>query len=129
MHYVAILLVRLLDLVAALGGAWVLYASWHKKSYKKFQHKAMCTIVIGLLIFITLGQAWNTAPSFDFFTRTIGPGAGPQLPLSNDLEFLSKIDEFPEVDVAKDPTEMEPKKKSYDILHFRQYRKTGLTGL
>jgi len=115
MHYVTVILIRLVALIAAGIGAGFLYAGWHKSFYRQYRQRALAALFIGLFLFILLGQAWNTSPSFDFFTKTVGPGVGPQLPITNAIEFLSKIDTFPEVDVAKDPTEIEVKQKSYDI--------------
>ncbi len=73
---------------------------------------ALVVIFIGISIAFYIPNGVPKAFEYPFNLRTVGPAAGPVLPLSNVIKFFKQFDEFERVgNIARDPNDTRPEIK------------------
>jgi nitrite reductase (NO-forming) len=114
MNLVPYQIVRILFLLIAIVSviATILLIKKMRAKSKKWRALHLIeteAIVLLITLFIGLfaGVAYSGFPSLPMFVKTVGPGAGPQLPLSSAFKFLMNMNNFDRVkDIAADPNKI-----------------------
>ncbi|USN45383.1 MAG: nitrite reductase, copper-containing [Candidatus Woesearchaeota archaeon] len=66
-------------------------------------------LIITLAIGLFAGVAYSGFPSSPQFVKTVGPGAGPHLPLLSSVHFFKNVNNFEKIDdISENPTAIPP---------------------
>ncbi len=111
MNLVPYQLVRLSSLLVAILSIIItvyLIARMRKKSHRWINLEIIeaeaVVLIVTIIIGLFAGVAYSGFVSIPQFVKTVGPGAGPHLPLSSSIAFFTHLNSFKQIDnIAQNP--------------------------